>query len=136
MAALLRWAVALGCAELSRAGNQRLVLPDPTAALAEELPPMPPAGWSAMDFYDAITTNLPVLDGGLISDFMRTERAEVADPRGDALVGPAFSLALRRLGAQDLIDLRPEADAPHRVNCVLHGELWTFDRVGITRMRT
>ena len=125
----MRWAVALGCAELSHAGSRRLVLPDPTAALAEELPPIPSAGLVARDFYDAITKNLPVLDGGLISEFMRKERAEVADPRGDALVGPAFSLALRRLAAQGVIDLRPESDSPHRVNCMLHRELWTFDRV-------
>ena len=85
-----RWAVALGCAELSQIGNRRLILPDPTAALAEELPPIPHAGVSARDFYATVAKALPVLDGGRISDFMRDERAECADPRGDAMVGPSL----------------------------------------------
>jgi hypothetical protein len=125
----LRWAVALGCAEFSQVGTRRLVLPDPTAALAEELPPIQPAGLPAMVFYAAASQALPVLDGGRISDFMRAERAECIDPRGDAMVGPAFSLALRRMDGQGLISLRREADAGYRVNGVLHGQRWTFDRV-------
>jgi hypothetical protein len=72
---------------------------------------------------------LPVLDGGQISEFMRAKRGECADPRGDALVGPAFSLALRRLQGQGVIELHREADAGYRVNGVLHGQRWTFDRV-------
>jgi hypothetical protein len=124
-----RWAVALGCAEYSQVGNRRLILPDPTAALAEELPSIPSAGMPARDFYAAVTKELPVLDGGRVSDFMRAERAKCADPRGDAMIGPTFSLALRRLQKQGLIDLGPESDAPYRVNGVLHGQRWTFDRV-------
>lgn len=125
----LRWAVALGCAELSQAGGQRLVLPDPTAALAEELPSISPAGLPAKEFFAAVAGRLPVLDSGLISDFMRAERAECADPRGDAMVGPTFSLALRRLEGRGIIHLRREADASYRVNGVLHGQRWAFDRV-------
>lgn len=125
----LRWAVALGCAELSQVNKRRLVLPDPTPAVAEELPPIPSAGISARAFYAAMTRELPVLDGGQISDFMRAERGECADPRGDAMVGPAFSLALRRLQGQGVIDLHREADAGYRVNGVLHGRRWIFDRV-------
>jgi len=125
----IRWAVGLGFAELSQVGSRRLILPDPTVALAEELPPIPAAGVPARDFYAAVTKELPVLDGGRISEFMRAERAECADPRGDAMVGPAFSLALRRLERERVIGLRREADAGYRVNCVLHGQRWTFDRV-------
>jgi hypothetical protein len=124
-----RWTVALGCAELSQVGNRRLILPDPTAALAEELPPIPRAGMSARDFCATVTKALPVLDGGRISDFMRDERAECVDPRGDAMVGPAFSLALRRLKSQGVIGLQSEPDARHRVDGMLHGKRWTFDRV-------
>lgn len=124
-----RWASALGCAEYSQAGNRRLILPDPTAALAEELPPIPSTGMPARDFYAAMTKELPILDGGRISDFMRAERAECADPRGDAMVGPSFSLALRRLQGQGVIGLVGEADAGYRVNGVLHGQRWVFDRV-------
>jgi len=124
-----RWAVALGCAELSQVGNHRLILPDPTAALAEELPSIPRAGVSARDFYATVAKALPVLDGGRISEFMRNERAECADPRGDAMIGPAFSLALRRLESQGAIGLQREADARYRVDGVLHGKRWTFDRV-------
>jgi hypothetical protein len=125
----LRWAVALGCAGYSQVGSRRLVLPDPTAALAEELPPIPHAGVPARAFYAAVTKELPVLDGGQISDFMRETRGEFADPRGDAMIGPAFSLALRRLQGQGVINLHREADAGYRVNGVLHGQRWTFDRV-------
>ena len=125
----LRWAAALGCAEYSQVGNRRLILPDPTAALAEELPLIPRAGVSARAFYAAVTQELPVLDGGQISDFMREKRGEFADSRGDAMVGPAFSLALRRLQGRGVIDLHREADAAYRVNGVLHGQRWTFDRV-------
>ena len=84
---------------------------------------------SARDFYATVAKALPVLDGGRISDFMRDERAECADPRGDAMVGPAFSLALRRLESQGVIGLQREADARYRVDGVLHGKRWTFDRV-------
>jgi hypothetical protein len=125
----LRWAVALGCAEFSQVGSRRLVLPDPTAAVAEELPAIPRAGVPARDFYGAMNKELPVLDGGQISEFMRAKRGECADPRGDAMVGPAFSLALRRLQGQRVIDLHREADARYRVNGVLHRQRWTFDRV-------
>jgi hypothetical protein len=125
----LRWAVALGCAEYSQAGSRRLILLDPTAALAEELPPIPRVGVSARAFCAAVTKELPILDGGQISDFMRAKRGECADPRGDAMVGPAFSLSLRRLQGQGVIDLHREADARYRVNGVLHGQRWTFDRV-------
>lgn len=125
----LRWAVALGCAEFSQVGSRRLVLPDPTAAVAEELPPIPHAGVPANDFYAALNRELPVLDGGQISEYMRAKRSGSADPRGDAMVGPAFSLALRRLQGQGVIDLHREADARYRVNGVLHGQRWAFDRV-------
>jgi hypothetical protein len=125
----LRWAVALGCAEFSQVGRRQIVLPDPTAALAEELPPIPSTGMPASAFCAAVAKELPVLDGGRISDFMRAERAECADPRGDASVGPAFSLALRRLQGQGAIHLRREADAGYRINGVLHGQRWIFDRV-------
>jgi hypothetical protein len=124
-----RWAVALGCAEYSQVGSRRLVLLDPTAALAEELPLIPRAGVPATAFCAAVTRDLPVLDGGRISDFMREKRGEFADPRGDAMIGPAFSLALRRLQGLGVIDLHREADAGYRVNGVLHGQRWTFDRV-------
>lgn len=125
----LRWAVALGCAEYSQVGSRRLILPDPTAALAEELPPIPRAGLSARAFYAAATKELPILDGGRISELMRETRGEFADPRGDAMVGPAFSLALRRLQNRGVIELHREADGRYRVNGVLHGQRWTFDRV-------
>jgi hypothetical protein len=125
----LRWAVALGIAEFSQVRNRRLILPDPTAAVAEELPRIPRNGLTARDFCAAVAKELPVLDGGQISNFMRKERAECADPRGDAMVGPAFSLSLRRLEGQHVIDLHREADARYRVNGVLHGQRWTFDRV-------
>lgn len=125
----LRWAVSLGCAEYSQVGSRRLILPDPTAALAEELPQIPRTGMPARDFYAAVTHELPVLDGGQVSEFMRAQRGGGVDPRGDAMVGPAFSLALRRLQGQGVIDLHQEADAGYRVNGVLHGQRWTFDRV-------
>jgi hypothetical protein len=125
----LRWAVALGCAEFSQVGNRRLILLDPTAAVAEELPPIPRAGVLARVFYAAVTKELPVLDGGRISDFMREKRGEFADCRGDAMVGPAFSLALQRLQGQGVIDLHQEGDAGYRVHGMLHGQRWTFDRV-------
>jgi hypothetical protein len=127
--ALHRWATALGCAEYSQAGGRRLILPDPTAALGEELPSIPNTGMLAKDFYVAVTKELPILDGGWISNFMRKQRAACADPKGDAMVGPSFSLALKRLEFQGTINLLREDDADYRVNGVLHGRPWTFDRV-------
>ena len=60
---------------------------------------------------------------------MREERAECADPRGDAMIGPAFSLALRRLQSQGAIGLQRRGGRRYRVDGVLHGKRWTFDRV-------
>jgi len=125
-----RWAVALGCAEYSRGGRRSLVVPDPTAALAEELLPIiPEDGMPARDFYDAATTELPILGRGSISVFMRSAQGEYIDAHGDISVGPAFSFALRRLEAQGVIGLHDEHDASHRVDGVLYGQSWTFDRV-------
>jgi hypothetical protein len=124
-----RWAVALGCAEYSRAGRRSLILPDPTAALAEELPSIPKDGMPARDFYDAVTNELPILSGGRIAIFMRSVRGEYVDSHGDVSVGSAFSFALHRLKAQGVLGLHEEHDASHRVDGVLHGQSWVFDRV-------
>jgi hypothetical protein len=129
--ALLRWAQALGCATVASSSSQarRFVLPDPTNAIREELPAIRPDGLTAAEFREALVQSLPVLDGGSISDYMRSVRAPSADPWGDAMAGPAFSFALRRLQNRHVIRLLPEADATYRVTCVLHGERWAFDRV-------
>jgi hypothetical protein len=129
--ALLRWAQALGCATVASSSSQarRFVLPDPTSAIREELPAIRPDGLTAAEFREALVKSLPILDGGRISDYMRSVRAPSADSRGDAMAGPAFSFALRRLQNRQVIRLLPEADATYRVTCVLHGERWSFDRV-------
>lgn len=128
--ALLRWAQALGCATVASSSQaSRFVLPDPTSAIREELPTIRPDGLTAAEFRDALVKSLPFLDGGRISDYMRSVRAPSADPRGDAMAGPAFSFALRRLQNRKVISLLQEADATYRVTCVLHGERWAFDRV-------
>jgi hypothetical protein len=128
--ALLRWAQSLGCATLaSSSQGRRVVLPDPTSAIREELPAAGPDGLTAAQFRDALVKSLPVLDGGRISDYMRSVRTASPDPRGDAMTGPAFSFALRRLHKREVISMRQEADATYRVTCVLDGERWAFDRV-------
>lgn len=124
-----RWAVALGCAEYSSGGRRSLVLPDPTAALEEELPLIPKEGMPARDFYNAVTDKLPILSGGRIVRFMRSLQGEYVDPHGDAPIGPAFSFALHRLKARGVLGLRAEHDASHRVDGVLHGQRWIVDRV-------
>jgi hypothetical protein len=128
--AFLRWAQALGCATLaSSSQGRRLVLPDPTGAIREELPAVGPDGLAAAEFRDALIKSLPILDGGRISDYMSSVRVASRDPRGDAMAGPAFSFALRRLHKRQVICLLQEADATYRVTCVLDGERWAFDRV-------
>lgn len=124
-----RWAVALGCATYSRVGRRALVLPDPTAAVAEELPPIPETGLPAKEFCSAVVKELPVLSGGSISDFMREKQGDYVDSRVGVSVGPGFSFALRRLKAQGVIGLHEEHDTSHRVDGVLHGKSWVFDRV-------
>jgi hypothetical protein len=129
--ALLRWAQALGCVTVASSSSsaRRFVLPDPTSAIREELPAIRRDGLTAVEFREALVKSLPILDGGRISDYMRSVRAPSIDLRGDAMAGPAFSFALRRLQNRQVISLLQEADATYRVTCVLHGERWAFDRV-------
>lgn len=124
-----RWAVALGCAEYSRAGRKALILPDPTAAVMEELPAIPKEGMSARDFREAVIKALPILGGGPIAAFVREAQGDYGDPHRDVPIGSAFSFALHRLKARGVLRLHDEHDASHRVDGVLHGHSWVFNRV-------
>ena len=129
----IRWALALGCAtQLSASGGRKYVLPDPTAAITEELPAIQPGGLPAKQFCAAVAKSLPVLDGGIIADYTRKQDINSARPVSDLTIGPAFSFALQRLASGETIELLTESDAADRVSGRLYGQIWTFDRVALT----
>lgn len=129
---LIRWALALGCAtQLSARGSRRYVLPDPTAAITEELPAIRPRDLTAKQFCAEVAKSLPVLDGGIIADYTRRQNVKSARPVSDFAIGPAFSFALQRLSSDETIELITESDAADRVSGQLYGQIWTFDRVAL-----
>lgn len=126
------WAFALGCAtQLSASGNRKYVLPDPTAAIAEELPAIQPGGLPAKQFCAAVAKSLPVLDGGIIADYTRKQDTKLTDFAPEFTIGPAFSFALQRLASSEIIKLTTESDAAGRVSGLIYGQIWTFDRVAL-----
>ena len=126
----LRWAVALGCAELVP-GRQPTAHPARSDRRLSRGTAADPArgrfGQRLLRAPSPRRCRSSTAAGSRTS--CGTSGPSCADPRGDAMVGPAFSLALRRLQGQGVIGLHREADADYRVDGVLHGQRWTFDRV-------
>jgi hypothetical protein len=128
-----RWALALGCAtQLSASGGRKYLLPDPTPAIAEELPAIQSGGLPAKQFCAAVVKSLPILDGGTVADYTRRRVTNSACPASELTIGPAFSFALQRLAGSGTIRLIAESDAADRVSGLLYGQIWTFDRVELT----
>jgi hypothetical protein len=104
-----RWARYLGLARTDR--NERLI-PDPAAAVSEELDWVfrgdrsLPVG----EFLTRLAERLPVLDGGRFRKTVVKAALKGGSPDGE--VSSALSLALRRLRRADKLELEASHDAP------------------------
>jgi hypothetical protein len=132
--AFRRWATALGFATASRpapppnAPLHRLI-PDPTTAIAECLPQMPPS-LTAREFVDVLSTELPTVDGGLLERVLH-ESGVRYEARGEATLGPAVGHALERLQRRGVLTLHKSDDARQRVSYRIAGQTRTFDLISI-----
>jgi hypothetical protein len=130
--AFRRWATALGFATESRprTSSRRsvdLLIPDPTLAVADALPAMPPAT-SAREFVDLLAERVPAIDGSRLESFIRHLGVRY-DARGEATLGPAVGGALERLDRRGRVRLKKSDDARERVSYRVAGQTRTFDLV-------
>ena len=126
-----RWAVSLGVAVPNNPSRGAQVLvPDPTAAVAETLPRLSPRS-TAPDFLAAVALHLPIVDTGPL-EAVASELGVSYSARREATIGPSLAHALRRLERRGLISLIKSADASHRVSYRAAGATDSFDDVVIS----
>jgi hypothetical protein len=107
----------------------QVLIPDPTTAVAETLPSLPP--WStAPVFIEKLAQRIPVIDHGALERVV-AELGVAYTARGDATVGPALAHALRRLEKRGAVRLRKADDASHRVSYRTRAGTGSFDDVEI-----
>lgn len=102
------WVCALGFAWR---GPDGALVPDPTPAVRVALPAILGNGHvlSAAAFIDAVAAEVPVLDGGVYREFVRSHMKE---PKPDEVLTAPLSQAIARLRIEQRIDLEDRADAP------------------------
>jgi len=132
--AFRRWATVLGFATASRpasppAAPLHRLIPDPTTAIAECLPQMPHS-LTAREFVDALSTELPTVDSGVLEQALRGSGVRYT-ARGEATLGPAVGHALERLQRRGMLTLRKSDDARQRVSYRLASQTRTFDLISI-----
>ena len=111
----VRWARYLGfLADLSfyagSGASTAVVMPDPTRAIADELPRILDGDWVPLeDVVGRLAEELPVLDRGIY----RQAIVDRGAPVSPADCSPSLTLAFRKLVAEGIIDLEVGAgDAP------------------------
>jgi hypothetical protein len=86
--------------------SARGLIPDSSAALAEDLVDLEPGMYDVATFVDACAKALPFLDGGVFA---------VVDNRATQELSGGLSLSLRQLEASNLLTLMHESDAGTRL---------------------
>lgn len=107
----IRWAVFTGFARSDLGGH----LPDPTEAVEDTLNALPiEEPWPVGDFVAALSSYLPLIDGGIYWEDVRSQlTAAAAKNLGDAL-SSSLSHALLRLEDRNALLLTDRADAPDK----------------------
>jgi hypothetical protein len=99
-----RWALALGLARRSDQGSARVIMPDASTAIADQLPQLPAAA-RATDWLSALRMRLPVLGDKRLLDSL---------PQGGTAwkeLPPGVALGLLKLEKSGLLVLEPSDDA-------------------------
>jgi hypothetical protein len=110
----VRWSTFLGFSERMPARRSALLIPDPTAAVAD-IVSLLSGSMTPAELVGVLADALPVLDGGVV----RTRfEAEAGRPQGRA-VSASLSCALRRLAELGVLRLDNPADAPEQDRAVL-----------------
>lgn len=130
--AFRRWAVKLGLAVANDPprGAARVLVPDPTAAVAETLARFP-ARATAPDFLATLAVHLPIIDTGALETVASALGVSYA-ARREATIGPSLAHALQRLDRRGVLSLTKAADASHRVSYRTASGTDTFDDVAIS----
>ncbi len=108
-----RWSTFIGLARSDRTTGETLLIPDPTAAIRNELPTV--FGADSMleigEFMVRVAAVCPVLDGGALRQAVTEEYEELVQNRGQDSVSHSMALALDRLETLGVISLIDAADA-------------------------
>ncbi len=110
---LCRWAIFLGLGTPDPIDSRRVV-PDPTAAVREELHSAERDTYSAREFVEFLAARCPVLDGGSIRVTV-TESvvpSELPWEQDEAVISPSLSMAIVRLEHDGILVPERRADTP------------------------
>jgi len=134
---LCRWAVFLGLGAPDPIDPRRVV-PDPTAAVREELQAADRDTCSAREFVEFLAARCPVLDGGSIRVTV-TElvvQSELPWEHDDAVISPSLSMAIVRLEHEGMLVPERRADTPviERRSLVVPEGMSTMDYIRLRNL--
>ncbi|SVD42618.1 uncharacterized protein METZ01_LOCUS395472, partial [marine metagenome] len=121
-----RWAFDLGFATESK---DRLHV-DIEPVMAASVREMRATRVTAKTFVDKVVKAIPVLDRGLIADYVETQ-LEVPRGLGDAVAGHVLYHTIRRLEARKMVELERGADARGTVAFAIQGDSVAIDAVTV-----
>ncbi len=121
-----RWAIDLGFATESK---DRLYV-DVEPVMASSVREMKAGRVTAKTFVDRVVKATPVLDRGVIADYVETQ-LEVPRGLGDAVAGHLLYHTIRRLEARKMVELERGADARGTVAFAIQGGTVPIDAVTV-----
>ena len=121
-----RWAVALGLARQSNTGSAKVLIPDATTAIADQIPSMPTSG-SAHEWLAVLRERLPVLGSTTLLGALPT-----GGPPWDELPS-GLMLGLLKLEKAGALSLEASDDASHVVSIGLGVSTRQVGRIAVTR---
>jgi hypothetical protein len=121
-----RWAIDLGFATESK---DRLCV-DVEPVMASSVREMNAGRVTAKTFVDRVVKATPVLDRGVIADYVETQ-LEVPRGLGDAVAGHLLYHTIRRLEARKMVELERGADARGTVAFAIQGGTVPIDAVTV-----
>jgi hypothetical protein len=122
-----RWALALGLARRSDFGRARVLIPDATAAISDQLPYLP-ASTSAADWLAALRKRLPVLGATTL-----LEQLPQGGPTWDKLA-PGVVIGLLKLEKAGILSLQPSDDASDVISLDLGSSTRQVGRISVRSM--
>lgn len=123
-----RWLLALGLARRSDVGKAKVITPDPSTAVADQLPHLPPTA-SAREWLMGLHERLPVLGAPPLLERLPIER-------GDARSVPlGLQLGLMKLELAGVLLLEPSDDSSAVVTLDLESQSRQVGRITVTERR-
>lgn len=120
-----RWAVALGLARRADTGSAKVLIPDATTAIADQLPLMP-ASSSARDWLNLLRDRLPVLGSSALLAVLPSGGPGWSD------LPPGLMLGLRKLENTGVLKLESSDDASDVVSIGLGSSARQIGRITVS----